>query len=179
MSPVAVRPAPLDPRATLGWIAAFLFAAVASNLAVAWFGPRVLVATALLLIPLGMTVRDRLHDQWTGRALVGRMALLIGTGAVLSTLAAPRAGPVALASFCAFLAAETLDATVYGLLHRSAWIVRANGSNLVSSYVDSLVFTTIALGTFTPSLVLAQGTAKFVGGLLWSLVLTARPSSRP
>jgi hypothetical protein len=50
-------------------------------------------------------------------------------------------------------------------------LIRANGSNVAGSAVDSIVFPTLAFGAFMPEIVLGQFVAKFVGGFLWSLVL--------
>ena len=49
-------------------------------------------------------------------------------------------------------------------------MVRANVSNFFAAGADSLLFPTIAFGAFMPLIVLAQWTAKVLGGLVWSWV---------
>lgn len=152
-------------------VVVFLLASVAANIAVTLFGAKALVVTATVMIGLGMTVRDRLHDEWSGKGLALRMGALIAAGAALSYLVNRDAASIALASCCAFAVAESADALVYGKLHGRAWLVRTNGSNLVGALLDSLVFTTIAFGAFSPTLILMQFAAKFGGGIVWSLIL--------
>lgn len=149
----------------------YLAAIVAANLLVVTFGPAVTVLNAFLFIGLDLTTRDTLHEQWRGRYLCGRMALLIATGSVLSALLNANAGPIALASFVAFAASGVVDALVYTLLARYPRLWRVNGSNVASAAVDSLVFPTLAFGGLLWPVVVGQFVAKVAGGLLWSLVL--------
>jgi len=59
--------------------------------------------------------------------------------------------------------------------------VRVNGSNVVSAAVDSVVFPTLAFGSFLPWVILGQFLAKVAGGAVWSLILPAfrRPEIEP
>lgn len=153
------------------FVAVYLAAIVAANLSVATFGPSVTIVNAFLLIGLDLTLRDRLHDQWKGRGLVLRMGALIAVGGLLSWLGNGAAGPIALASTVAFSLAAIADALVYALLGERTRLVRVNGSNVVSSAVDSLVFPTLAFGGFMPAIVIGLFAAKVAGGFLWSLIL--------
>ena len=149
----------------------YLAAIVTANLAVARFGPGSSVIIAFLFIGLDLTLRDRLHDSWRGRGLAWRMGLLIGTGGVISYLVNVDAGRIAVASTVAFAGAATVDAVVYHMLGHRPFMVRANGSNVPAAAVDSILFPTIAFGSFLPWIVLGQFAAKVGGGFLWSLVL--------
>lgn len=153
-----------------GW----LLAAFAANLSSTIFGPKASVVNAVLFIGLTLTTRDALHTAWDGKGLVWKMGALIAAGALLSWLVYRDAGSIALASVAAFSAAETVDGVLYHLIRKRPWLVRSNGSNLLSSAVDSLVFPTIAFGGFMWGIVLAQFAAKVLGGFLWSFALRGR-----
>jgi len=150
----------------------YLAAIVAANLLVATFGPAVSIVNAFALIALDLTSRDRLHEAWAGRGLVWRMAALIAAGSAISYLLNRTAGPIALASLVAFAASATVDALAYHLLRGRSWGVRANGSNVLSAAVDSLVFPALAFG-WPPlwPIVIGQFLAKTIGGWAWSVLL--------
>ena len=152
-------------------IVMYLVAIVMANLLVTWFGPSVVIVNAFLFIGLDLTARDKLHEQWQHKHLWSKMALLIGVGSTLSWLLNRNAGPIALASFVAFACAGIADALVYHLLRDKAKMLKINGSNVVSAAIDSLVFPTLAFGSFMPLIVLGQFAAKVAGGFLWSLVI--------
>lgn len=152
------------------YIFLYLSAIILANLSVAAFGPGVSIVNAFLFIGLDLTSRDQLHEAWRGRGLVPKMAALIAAGSVLSWLLNRAAGQVALASFVAFAAAASVDTIVYQLLGRYPRWLRINGSNVPSAAVDSLIFPTLAFGSFLWPIVLGQFLAKTVGGFLWSLL---------
>lgn len=152
-------------------VAAYLLAIVLANLSVAYFGPASLLVNAFLFIGLDLTTRDRLHDAWSGRSLVGRMGLLILAGALISWLLNRNAGPVALASCVAFAASAVADGLAYHRLRKHPRLVRVNGSNTLGALVDSLVFPTLAFGAFEPWLVAGQFLCKVAGGALWGWIL--------
>ncbi len=102
------------------------------------------------------------------------MAALLSVGSLLSWLLNRNAGPIALASLVAFAAAGTCDALMYHALRDRAYLVKVNGSNVVSAAVDSIVFPTLAFGALLPWVVLGQFAAKVIGGYVWSLVLARR-----
>lgn len=155
-------------------IAAYLGAIIAANLSVARLGPAAAPFIAFLFIGFDLTLRDRLHEAWRGARLWPKMLALIAAGSLLSWLLNRGAGQVALASFIAFLLAGIADAASYHVLRRQPWLAKANGSNLVSAAVDSLIFPTLAFGAWLPLIVAAQFVAKVAGGALWSVVLAAR-----
>ena len=153
-------------------IALYLIAIVAANLIVTQFGPQVSIITAFLFIGLDLTARDGLHEKWDGKGLWWKMLLLIGTGSLLSYALNRNAGPIALASFVAFAGAGLVDTVIYSLLHGNTRFIKINGSNVVSSAVDSFLFPAIAFGlpVLWP-IVIGQFIAKIFGGFIWSMIL--------
>lgn len=149
----------------------YLIAAILANLSSAHFGPSASIFNAFAFIGLDLTARDRLHEAWHHKGLVWKMALLIGAGSLLSRLINRNSGTIAVASFAAFAVAAAVDTITYQLLHKKAWMVKVNGSNLFSAAADSLVFPTIAFGSFMPLIVLGQFAAKVAGGFIWSIAL--------
>lgn len=129
------------------------------------------ITTSFALIGATITLRDRLHDRWQGRGLGWKIGLLILAGGVISALLNRDATRIAVASVSAFVASETTDTVVYGLLHRLPWLRRANGSNAASSFVDSLLFPTLAFGVFNPLFVAGEFAAKVLGGAMWALII--------
>jgi hypothetical protein len=156
------------------YVILYLLAIVLANLTVAAFGPAVIIINAFLFIGLDLTARDRLHDAWRGNGLWWKMVILIAAGSVLSWLLNRDAGTIALASFVAFAAAAATDAVVYHLLGRYPRWLRINGSNVPSAAVDSLIFPTLAFGSFIWPVVLGQFAAKVLGGFVWSMIFALR-----
>ena len=152
------------------YVILYLVAIVLANLSVAAFGASVVVINAFLFIGLDLTARDQLHEAWRGNRLLPKMAALIASGSILSWLLNRDAGSIALASFVAFAAAATVDAIIYHLMGRYPRWLRINGSNVPSALVDSLIFPTLAFGSFLWPIVLGQFAAKTLGGFVWSLV---------
>ena len=156
-------------------VIAYCAAMVTANLSVANFGPWVSPINAFVLIGLDLSLRDRLHERWHGPRLWHRMAGLIAVAGLLSYAANPAAGWIALASFVAFVVSGALDAVTYHWLRREPYLVKSNGSNIVGAAFDSLLFSTIAFGSFMPAIIALQFVAKVSGGFLWSLIF-ARPT---
>lgn len=149
-------------------IVLYLVAIVAANLSVTTFGPSATIINALVLVAFDLTARDSLHEAWHGRQLRVKMAALIVTGSLLSYAINVGSGRIALASFMAFGMAGFADAIVYQLLGDCSRLLRINGSNIVSSVVDTAIFVIVA---GLPLWVIpAQVAAKIIGGLVWSLL---------
>jgi hypothetical protein len=156
-------------------ISVYLIVIVLANVSVAMFGPSVTIFNAFVFIALDLSTRDRLHEQWQGRNLWRNMLLLIGAGSALSALVNWNAAPIALASCGAFLAAGLVDAIIYQLLGDRSRLVKMNGSNLFSAAVDSIVFPALAFGfPLMWGIVIGQFVAKFIGGAVWSYLLTRK-----
>lgn len=145
----------------------YIAAICAANFSVHFFGPASTPVNAFLFIGLDLVLRDKLHERV---GVVKMLALIVVAGAV-SFAVNPATDIIALASVCAFALAATADATTYQLLMRKSWLVKSNGSNIVSSAVDSLVFPLIAFGAFMPWVVIGQFLAKVIGGAVWSWLL--------
>lgn len=152
------------------YVIMYLVAIILANLTVAAFGPNMVIVNAFLFIGLDLTARDRLHDTWRNNKLLPKMTALIAAGSVLSWILNRNAGQIALASFVAFAVAAIVDAFVYHSLGKYPRWLRINGSNIPSAFVDSLIFPTLAFGSFLWPIVLGQFAAKTFGGFLWSLL---------
>lgn len=148
----------------------YLAAIVAANFSVWFFGPVSTPINAFLLIGLDFVVRDSLQDLWTGHRLFPKMAALIAGGSVITFVINPATGPIAVASCVAFGVSSLVDWFVYTLVRHRPWMVRANVSNIFGAAADSVLFPTLAFGTFLPLVVVAQWLAKFGGGFVWSWV---------
>jgi len=149
----------------------YIAALVAANLLVAWFGPWFSLVNAFVLIGLDLSLRDKIHDLWDGDNLALKMGGLIATASIISYAINPATGMIAFASLAAFSLSMVADAVAYQYLKGKEWIVRANGSNIVGSAVDSIVFPTIAFGGLMIEIVLLQFVAKVTGGFVWSFLL--------
>lgn len=152
-------------------VAVHLVAIVLANLSVAAYGPSVAIVNAFLFIGLDLVTRDKLHEAWQGRGLWVRMACLIFTGSALSYALNKDAGPIAIASFVAFMGASLADLLVYHVLRARGWMERSNGSNLAGAAVDSVLFPLLAFGGLPLGIMAGQFVAKVLGGLVWSWLL--------
>jgi uncharacterized PurR-regulated membrane protein YhhQ (DUF165 family) len=158
----------------------YLTAIVAANLLVAQFGPAISVVNAFLFIGLDLTARDGLHEKWSGQHLWWKMFLLVASGSLLSWFLNRNAGPIALASFVAFAGAGIADTLIYYLLGEKSRFIKINGSNVVSSAVDSFIFPIIAFGLpILWPIVIGQFIAKVGGGFVWSIILTKLLWAKP
>jgi uncharacterized PurR-regulated membrane protein YhhQ (DUF165 family) len=149
----------------------YIAALVIANLLVAWFGPWFSLINAFVLIGLDLSLRDKIHDLWDGDNLALKMGGLIATASIISYAINPATGMIAFASLAAFSLSMVADAVAYQYLKGKEWIVRANGSNIAGSAVDSIVFPTIAFGGLMIEIVLLQFVAKVTGGFVWSFLL--------
>jgi hypothetical protein len=171
----------------------YLLAIVAANLSIVLLGPAWAPINAFLFIGLDFTLRDKLHDRWATAVehhwseenaysrfsgawiapapVFVKMGLLVAAGGLISYALNADAGQIAVASSVAFAIAASLDAVVYHLLRKKDWYTRANGSNVAGSAADSILFPTLAFGSFMPLVILAQFVAKVFGGALWALLL--------
>ena len=150
----------------------YLVAIVLANLTLLLFGPTASIFNAFILIGLDLSLRDKLHDQWHGKNLWLKMLALICGGSAITVALNWDALPIAIASSVAFLASGIGDAVVYSRLRKFRFLVRANGSNVAGSALDSVIFPTMAFGVFMPEIILGQFLAKIGGGAIWSFVIS-------
>lgn len=149
----------------------YIAALVAANLLVAWLGVWFSLVNAFVLIGLDLSLRDKLHDLWEGDKLPVKMGGLIATASIVSYAINPATGMIAFASLAAFSLSMVADAFAYQYLKGKNWLIRANGSNIAGSAVDSVVFPTIAFGGLMLEIVALQFFSKVGGGYVWSKVL--------
>lgn len=151
-------------------VCVYLIAIVLSNILVGKFGAVAVIPIGFILVGLDITTRDALHELWKVKRWL-KMGCLIATGSFISWLINRDVALIAIASFTAFTISAILDTVTYSLLKNRYYFIKVNGSNLFSSISDSVIFISIAFGTFMPLLILAQFSAKFFGGMIWSLIL--------
>jgi uncharacterized PurR-regulated membrane protein YhhQ (DUF165 family) len=150
----------------------YLSAIVAANLLITTFGPKMTIFTAFVFIGFDLTSRDFLHEMWMGKGLVKKMSLLIASGSVLSWVINRDAAQIATASFIAFAASGGVDFIIYHAMKERSKILKINGSNIISSAVDSIILPTTAFWTLMPEIILGQFAAKVAGGFCWSVIIS-------
>lgn len=151
-------------------IAVYIAAMVTANLLVWWLGPWFSPINAFLLIGLDLTLRDVMHDRLTR----WQMLAVVLAGGLITWGLNPSAAQIAIASATAFTLSACADWLAYTLMRSRPWLVRSNVSNAVGAAVDSLIFPTLAFGSFMPHIVAMQFTAKVCGGAAWSWLLRKR-----
>lgn len=149
----------------------FLISIVTANLLTNAYGPTVAVINAFFLIGLDLTLRDRLHEQWSGKNLRVKMLGLICAGAVITYILNRGAGMICVASVTAFSVALIVDALVYQRFINKKPFLKINYSNIASAATDSILFPTIAFMQFMPVIILLMFLAKAAGGAIWSIIL--------
>lgn len=147
----------------------YLSAMTMANLSIAAFGPAASPINAFLLIGLDLALRDWLHL----RIKVWQMGALIALTGCITYGLNPAAGQIAAASAVSFTVAALADWLAFLRLSGS-WLRRANGSNVVGAFVDSLLFPTLAFGALMPGIVAMQFVAKVAGGAIWAWLLASR-----
>ena len=151
-------------------IATYITAMVTANLLVWWLGPWFSPFIAFLLIGLDLTLRDVMHDRLTR----WQMLAVVLAGGLITLGLNPSAAKIAIASATAFTLSACADWVAYTILRSKPWLVRSNGSNVVGAAVDSLIFPTLAFGSFLPHIVAMQFAAKVCGGAVWSMLCRKR-----
>jgi len=157
-------------KTTITCTASYLAAIVAANGLVSAYGQAALPFTAFVLIPFDLVARDVLHEQWRGRNLWAKMAILVLSGSLISFVTTIATIQVAAASSLAFLCAGVADVVIYHLLDRHSRFIKMNGSNSIAAIVDSVVFPLVAFGSIIFTLSAAQALSKFIGGFIWTLL---------
>jgi uncharacterized PurR-regulated membrane protein YhhQ (DUF165 family) len=145
----------------------YIAAMVTANLLVWWLGPGFSPVNAFVLIGLDLTLRDVMHERMSKWQMLG----VVLVGGLITWACNPSAAQIAIASATAFTLSACADWAAYITLRSKPWMVRSNGSNVVGAAVDSIVFPTLAFGSFMPAIVALQFAAKVAGGGLWSLLL--------
>jgi len=161
-------------------VVVYLAAIVAANLLVARYGQIALLFTAVALLPTDFLIRDILHSRWEveSKYWFFAMALLVGSGGVITLLVNYSAVNVALASSAAFCAAGVSNAAVYASIALDRKFTRMTASNAVASVVDSVLFPLLAFGTLDWRISAGQAALKFIGGLLLTIWYLRRTDPR-
>lgn len=154
-------------NAALFFSSVYVVAIASANLLVAHFGPWFSPINSFLLIGLDLSLRDHLHDR-IGLAKVLGLTAIAG---IVSYGLNPASATIAVASSLSFVLSNLADASAYQALRGKPWLVRANGSNVAGSAVDSILFPVLAFGALMPQIVVAQFLAKMAGGAAWSFAL--------
>lgn len=155
-------------------VAAYLLSIVAANLLISKLGAGWTPVVGFFAIGLDLTLRDKLHEKWSGRRLLLKMAALIAVGGVASVILSSGSLAVAVASLLAFTIASSVDAGVYHALRDRSKPRARYVSNVVGAAADSVVFPSVAFGAWMPAVVLLQFAAKAAGGTMWAWILNTR-----
>jgi uncharacterized PurR-regulated membrane protein YhhQ (DUF165 family) len=148
-------------------IAVYVAAMVTANTLVWWLGPWFSPINAFFLIGLDLTLRDVMQERLDRWQLAGTIIV----GGIITWLVNPAAQAIAVASSVAFLVSAIADWATYTALRSKPWLVRSNGSNVVGAAVDSVLFPTLAFGSFLPAIIALQFAAKVSGGAVWSFIM--------
>ena len=152
-------------------ITLFLLTIIGANSTIAVLGPEYIGIVSFLVIPIDFIVRDHLHEKWQGRELWKKMFLLIFFGSFLSLICNLNSWKIAVASFFGFLLSSLMDAIVYNWLKNSSILIKGNFSNFAFALVDSIVFPLLAFGLINTQIFINQFLFKFLGGILFTLIL--------
>ena len=146
--------------------AVYIASIAVANLIVQRFGVWTIPLNAFFLIGLDLTLRNVLSF----RTKPWQMGLLIVVAGLVTYLLNQAAGRIAAASSISFVCASIADWTTFAM-SRSGWIRRNAKGSVAGSIVDSLLFPTLAFGSFSLPVVAAQIVAKTAGAIVWSFVL--------
>ena len=130
-------------------------------------GPWASPFIAFVLIGLDLTLRDVMHDRLSR----WQMLAVVLVGGFITWVLNPSAAHIAIASATAFTMSACVDWAVYTWLRDRPWHVRVNGSNAAAAAVDSVIFPTLAFGSFLPHIVALQFAAKVTGGAIWAALI--------
>lgn len=148
-------------------IGVYVCAMVCANLLVSWLGPWFSPINSFFLIGLDLTLRDVMHDRLTRWQMLG----VVLVGGLITWALNPSAAHIAVASATAFTVSALADWAVYAVLRSKPWLVRSNALNAVGAAVDSVIFPTMAFGSFMPHIITMQFAAKVGGGAVWAWLL--------
>lgn len=142
-----------------------IFIILADILAARWIIPLpfgLAVPAGVFAIAPIFTLRDGIHKKYGYK----RVTILIFIASAISYTISIMTGNdllgrVTIASVIAFLISENADTLVYHIYRKDVWLSRVMKSNLVSTFLDSVIFIGIAFGLVW-SLVLGQFVVKML-----------------
>ncbi len=142
---------------------------IVANWSVGVFGPVVAPINAFLFIGVDLALRDYLHGVTTKL----HMFCLIILASFITYIFNIAPYHIAVASSIAFLLSQFADYIAFSY-SKGGWGARANKSNIVGAAVDSLIFPSIAFGSFMLEVVLLQFVAKVFGGWIFTLIVDCK-----
>lgn len=151
----------------------FLAAFIAANLIVREFGAWGLIISSALLIPFDFVIRCLIHEKYSGWKLLTILLLLTICAAGITVLIYPDSKNIATGSICGFVAAQAGAGIFYQLVKRKtkSYLLKVNVSDLIAVSFDSLAFQWVAFGVIGWYITGGQILIKFLGGVLWYLIL--------
>lgn len=151
----------------------YLLSFVCANLVVKHFGAYGLIFSSFFLIPFDFVSRCLLQEKWKGLKLIINLACLTIAAGLITYLINSKTKNIAIASVVGFAVAQTLSSIWYQYYKNkaSSWFFKVNGSDLIAIVADSIIFQSIAFHTLIPQVTIGQVVIKFLGGLLWYLIL--------
>lgn len=150
----------------------YILAIVSANLSITIFGPWISPINSFFFIGLDLTLRDKIHEK--NRNNVKVVIILIIVAGIISYILNPSSGRIAVASVISFIIAGFVDTVIYQNYIKKKWMIKSNASNAGGALTDSVLFPTIAFGSFMPMIILLQFTAKVLGGFVWSLIIKGK-----
>ena len=150
------------------------FIVLADILAAKWIIPLpfgLAVPAGVFAIAPIFTLRDAIHRKYGFK----RVTVLIFVASAIAytfsiLLGNELLGRVTIASVVAFLISENVDTFVYHVFRKDTWLSRVMKSNLVSTFLDSVIFIGLAFGIVW-SLVIGQYLVKMLIAGLTGLFL--------
>jgi uncharacterized PurR-regulated membrane protein YhhQ (DUF165 family) len=149
----------------------FLAAFVCANLIVKHFGPTGLWISSALLIPFDFVTRCIIHERLKGYRLILTLFLLTVAAAAITVALNWNAINIAAASVLGFIAAQIGGGVFYQANKYRSFFFKVNISDLVCIVLDSVVFQVVAFSMFSAEITGMQILIKFLGGLVWYLIL--------
>jgi len=141
------------------------FIILADILAAKWIIPLpfgLFVPAGVFVIAPIFTLRDSIHRKYGYKQVT--ILIFIASGIAYGAsilLGNEMLGKVTIASVIAFLVSENVDTLVYHIFRKDTWLSRVMKSNLVSTFLDSIIFIGIAFGLVW-SLIIGQYVVKMV-----------------
>lgn len=147
-------------------IVAYVAMFVAANVSVSVFGVWVTPINALVLIAGDMVVRDRIQHDCGARASI--LSCLLAC--IITAIAMPDSGMIAVASFTSAMVACVGSASVFRL-RSGDFYSKSMPANIAAAAIDSVLFPLIAFDAIMPGVTLAQFAAKTIGSTVILLIM--------
>lgn len=151
----------------LGIPVLYILVIILANLSTTYFGIWITPFNAFFLIGVELVLRDVMHESLSKSSMLS----IVVIAGVISFIINAESKNIAIASFVAIVVSCFVDYYVYSKT-KGKWTKRSNTSNFFSGFTDSLIFPLIAFGFFNPYIFTLQWLAKFVGGFIWTLLLS-------